>query len=245
MLKEFAEYLEQRPAPFIQNIDGVNYSDKKLYELGAPAPETLKAGSLISIVDYINKDVDKETAFPPSRYIINVLSPILVELVSETKRDGQRWKRISCEAVIPNIKYGQFIDVELFNIMLQSNFKDSEQRKEVLAVIGNITDGIITEHKSDGISQSVNIKAGIQRVGTARVPNPVLLVPYRTFSEIEQPVSPFVLRLKSGGEGSVPSAALFEADGAKWRLEAMNNICVFFEQRLTHAIEEGKVVLLA
>ena len=38
MLKEFAEYLEQRPAPFIQNVDGINYSDKKLYELDTPAP---------------------------------------------------------------------------------------------------------------------------------------------------------------------------------------------------------------
>lgn len=65
MLKEFAEYLEQRPAPFIQNVDGINYSDKKLYELDTPAPETLKAGSLNSIVDYINKGVDKDTAFPP------------------------------------------------------------------------------------------------------------------------------------------------------------------------------------
>ncbi len=245
MLKEFAEYLEQRPAPFIQNVDGINYSDKKLYELDTPAPETLKAGSLNSIVDYINKGVDKDTAFPPLRYIINVLSPTLVELVSETKNDGQRWKRISCEAVIPNIKYGQFLDIELFNIMLQSNFEDSAQRKEVLAIIGNITDGVITEHKSDGISQSVNIKAGIQRVGTARVPNPVLLIPYRTFSEIEQPVSPFVLRLKSNGEGNLPSAALFEADGARWRLEAMNSICKFFAQRLVDSIDAGNVVLLA
>jgi hypothetical protein len=52
----------------------------------------------------------------------------------------------------------------------------------------------------------------------------VELRPYRTFREIEQPASKFVLRVKRGGEGQKPGCALFEADGGFWKLEAIENI---------------------
>src|SRR5437870_4623366 len=85
---------------------------------------------------------------------------------------------------------------------------------------------VATRQGSDGFSQTVTVKAGITRVEKAIVPNPVTLIPFRTFREVEQPSSSFILRL-TGGEK--PKAALFEADGGQWKLEAIKNIKAFFD----------------
>jgi len=76
---------------------------------------------------------------------------------------------------------------------------------------------------SPGVSQSVTARAGLARVAEVPVTNPVTLRPYRTFAEVEQPASPFILRLKRK-DGEMPQCALFEADGGKWKIEAIQNI---------------------
>ncbi|MNW60692.1 hypothetical protein D3C74_386970 [compost metagenome] len=70
-----------------------------------------------------------------------------------------------------------------------------------------------------GMTQSVVAKTGVATVEDVKVPNPVLLAPYRTFVEVEQPESSFVFRMKDG-----PSAALFEADGGAWRNDVIANV---------------------
>ena len=50
------------------------------------------------------------------------------------------------------------------------------------------------------------------------------LAPYRTFPDVAQPESTFILRMKGGSEHQAPTAALFEADGGKWALMAVERI---------------------
>ena len=47
------------------------------------------------------------------------------------------------------------------------------------------------------------------------------LRPYRTFKEIDQPESQFLLRLNENG-----NIGLFEADGGMWKLEAKKSIAI-------------------
>ena len=61
------------------------------------------------------------------------------------------------------------------------------------------------------MSQKTTIKTGAENLSEVKVPNPVVLAPYRTFSEVDQPESKFIFRLESGKEDT-PLAALFEAD---------------------------------
>jgi hypothetical protein len=51
-----------------------------------------------------------------------------------------------------------------------------------------------------------------------------MLSPYRTFRELNQPESAFIFRMRGGGEGKAPQCALFEADGGKWKLDAVQAI---------------------
>ena len=69
----------------------------------------------------------------------------------------------------------------------------------------------------------------------AAVPNPVTLAPFRTFRDVAQPASLFVLRVQGGGE--TPNVALFEADGGAWRLAAIENIKKWLEENITGEVE--------
>jgi hypothetical protein len=53
----------------------------------------------------------------------------------------------------------------------------------------------------------------------------VNLAPYRTFSEIDQVVSRFIFRAHADAEGA--ELALFEADGGRWRLAAVQAIATW------------------
>ena len=53
------------------------------------------------------------------------------------------------------------------------------------------------------------------------------LTPYRIFNEVEQPSSQFIFRINS-----MANLALFEADGGKWKLDAINNIAAYLKTEL-------------
>jgi hypothetical protein len=132
--------------------------------------------------------------------------------------------------------FGNFYPLEDFNIALQTQFVDSEDVAKVLRLVGNIEDSDVRRYSDDGVTQGVTAKVGIARVENVQVPRVVKLAPYRTFLEVDQPKSPFVLRMKPGKDGSSPTAALFEADGGRWRLEAIKNVEKWLKKEIPKAI---------
>ena len=79
----------------------------------------------------------------------------------------------------------------------------------------------------DGVSQKVTINKGVVTAEDVTIKNPVYLVPLRTFYEVEQPASPFVLRFNEGAD-----VALFEGDGGAWKLKAVKNIKDWLDNQL-------------
>ena len=141
------------------------------------------------------------------------------------------------------LRYGHFYDTESFNILLQSRFEDNADKQLLLQLTGNIKDEAVKQVGDNGITQSVTVKTGVTNVDNVIVPNPVTLVPRRTFFEIEQPASPFVYRMQSG-----PECALFEADGGAWKQEAIKRIADYLVKRLADALNDetmGKIKVIA
>jgi len=64
-------------------------------------------------------------------------------------------------------------------------------------------------------------------------------MPFRTFLEVAQPESEFILRLDGSGQIN-----LIGADGGAWKLEAVRNIAAYFEEKLGDLVEAGRVVVL-
>ncbi|HRT84379.1 MAG TPA: hypothetical protein P5523_07040 [Bacteroidales bacterium] len=141
--------------------------------------------------------------------------------------DAGREVYMTAEAFAPKFNFYQFYDVESFIIAMQSCFVQNEDSDRILRIVGNIREEAVKQTGDNGISQMVTAKTGIATVEEVKVPNPVILAPYRIFREIEQPESKFVFRMQMG-----PRCALFEADGGAWRLNAMARIKEWLEIEL-------------
>ena len=126
-----------------------------------------------------------------------------------------------------------------FIIELRSRFVPTEHSAQILSALGNVKKDEGVQVEDDGFSQQVTAKQGVSYEKTD-LPNPVTLKPFRTFPEIEQPESEFVLRINSNME-----ALLEEADGGVWRVVAINRIAAFLESELEDLITTGDVVILA
>jgi len=208
----------------VLEIDGRQYTTKQVSSVKKPTPDELGIASLTGIADYINNDLDGIK----DNIIIWVCSPCTVAVISKLETTWQTRKRyMSASAFVPCVTYGQFMDLERFNIMLQSMFVDTQYRADVLKVVGNVRDEQVQAYCDDGVSQQVTAKVGVAKVEDIPVPNPVILAPYRTFSEIEQPASSFVFRMQTGGR-----AALFEADGGAWKGVAMLRIAEWLKGKI-------------
>lgn len=100
-------------------------------------------------------------------------------------------------------------------VYVVTRFADTEERKRLLDVCGSLTDGTSVESTDDGVSQRVTVKAGVLTAAKETIKNPFTLQPYRSFHEITQVESPFLLRIGKPA-GSV-QLALHECDGGAWR----------------------------
>lgn len=225
MIKKAIEYLLSLATPEIIEINGQQYSSKSLEHIELPAPAQIRISTLTGLVDYIKSNIDGHT----TKLLVHVDSPTNVNIYSSLLRDATRHHYIMCKAELPQITFNRFMDTESFNIMLQSCFvKEGTDAEIILRVVGNIKEEMVKQVSDDGVSQAVTAKAGIARVEEVVVPNPVKLAPFRTFSEVNQPLSNFVLRMQDG-----PKAALFEADGGAWKNDAMRLIKAYLISELS------------
>lgn len=226
----------------IKSENGGEYTPDKVYRIDDPVAAKFETHTLTSIVDYIKSNIDGL-----GEIIVHVISPEEVTIMSALNGDRRREHYITAKALLPdNIVFNRFTDTEAFNIMLQSSFADKDKdenekdyRKMLLKVTGCVKDEVIKQIGDDGVSQSATIKTGVASVGDVIVPNPVILAPFRTFQEIEQPESKFIFRMKDG-----PSAALFEADGGMWKNKAIESIKHYLSDELKD-IEGVNVHILA
>lgn len=234
MIKEALQYLVELGNKKIQVGDKV-YSTEPLHLVSDPTPSVIEVNSLSGLVDYVLSGFDGKKQF-----LIHVASPTHVFVHGALREDKARECYVKAQAIVPDFLFGKWYDPETFNIKLQSCFVPNEDRDIMLKVIGNIKEEHVNTYGDDGVSQAVTAKVGVATVAKVKVPNPVVLKPYRTFVEVDQPESNFVFRMRSG-----PECALFGADGGAWRLEAIKRIKEYLQKELQSMIDEGLVTIIA
>lgn len=233
--KNALEYIVELGNNEIDVIDGRTYTRHPLHLIKQSMASPFTVRSLSGLVDYLKSNFDET-----GNLMVHIESPTKVSAFNTFNIDKNREVFIQAEALLPEMRFGQWHDAEDFNIKLQSVFAHGGDKERVLRVVGNIRDENVTTFGDDGISQKVTAKMGVATVEDVPVPNPVVLFPYRTFVELKQPESQFVLRLKNG-----PACALFEADGGAWKVEAMDTVRAHLEEQLADEIASGKIVIIA
>lgn len=230
MLKEAIEkILSLAPVGRFQ-IGGREYADRPVSLVEPPrdyAP--LELMTLSGLVDAVRAKVDE---LEPSAWMVEVLSHQGVRIVSRhTGLYGKREVLLKIDLADGELfPFGRFLAREEFVIGLQSRFVQQGDVLEVLRLASGLEVSAVMLAEDDGISQRTTTRQGIALKETVTVKGRVKLRPYRTFREVEQPVSEFVFRLRSK-EGMVPECALFEADGGTWKLDAVLTIKAWLEAK--------------
>lgn len=225
---EYAVDLNQYGLEIVTAADGTEYYDAhktKMVELKPKRyPKTLELSTLTSLVDYLKTDLNN---MKKQRLIVAVEKNDEVCVWSENDELEHRTLLVDAKARIPELIFGQFMSSEEFNIMLQSNFIDDNDRDTLLEFASALKIESGSKIEDNGVSQVATVKSGVASLAKGKAPNPVLLRPYRTFAEVEQPASQFVFRIDKQAR-----MALFEADGKRWVQEAVGNIAAYLKAEL-------------
>lgn len=214
MIKAAIEKILSLAPPNIIDDGSRKYSDKPLNQIKPPHASKLTFRTLKGFAEVIRKEREN---FPD--LTVAVGENFAYAFTDFDISDMERNFPYRAEADIPEIRFGQYMSYESMMIALKSKFVPTDELDELVKLLGTITEENRTAISDDGFTQSVNVRQGIALVGNKAVNPIVKLKPFRTFVEVDQPESEFLVRLRQGGE-----VALFEADGGAWKLQARSNI---------------------
>ena len=238
MTKDALQYVVGLRKPEIIELGEDCYTDKEITRIPSVLrARALEMSTLTSLVDYIKANVDKMAG----KMLVHVVDPTTVHLISCLDGDRERETLVKVSAELPYFRYGEYMGHEEFIIAMQAKFRPTEDRDLVFRFAGTVETGTIAQYGDDGISQKAIVKSGIASKTDAVVPNPVNLIPYRTFLEVSQPESAFIFRMKESERGGV-SCAIFEADGGAWKYEAMHNVAEYIREALKERQEQFTVI---
>lgn len=225
MIKEAIEkILDLKRPEFVSDKSKREYMLKGYTEVKPSLPSGFATNSLDSIIDYINQNFDKNE----NGFVIHVADHETVVLKSQAFGIWQQRKTfISANAQYPEFSFGRYYSQEDFIISMLTKFKATDGSDYCIAIASGIVEGEESTLIDDGMSQTVTMQRGIKAKVNEKVNPYVSMQPYRTFNEIEQPKSVFLLRLKEGAR-----LAIFEADGGAWKKEAIENIVRYFDEML-------------
>ena len=237
MLAKMIEKIEKMSGAQTFSINNETYSDKPLnlirkeYKL----PNTIHVSGLDGICQLIKKEIGD---FGGKNLFVEVVDYNIVKVFTAYIEDFNRAWLYEAHADAPGLKSG-WRELDNALIELRSLCIPADGVNKLISTLSTVSFNEGMEISDNGMSQSVKVKTGVSLNQMAKVEPRIELQPFRTFLEVEQPASEFVVRVdKQKGLG------LFEADGGIWKLEAKRNIARYFEKELMDLIEEGKVSVM-
>lgn len=230
------EKIEELCKPHLIEKYGYEYSDKELKVVKKPTVSTIRLHTLAGLVDVVKKEYTNFDA----PVIVNVDCEEYVRVYSAIdSADRGREIPYDVAAELIEIPFNRRLDYETMMITLKSKFVETPELLELVKLLGTITEENSATASDDGFSQSVVVRKGIA-MKEGKVVKPIVkLKPYRTFSEVDQPESEFLVRLSDGAQ-----VALYEADGGAWKLQARRNVAEYLKANLTELIESGEVIVI-
>ena len=240
MLKEALEYIVGLKSNQVYEIGGETYSERPLVRVAphVDRPELIEVCGLDSVAQMIRAEFPRVKKEMGQIYVhVKRYNEVLVF----TGWDGlyERNYLYHAEAVdVPGFHEG-FREYEKAIIELRSGFAPGEGVDYLLNLLGRISrvDSVVTE--DNGVSQSVEARSGIALKKMEEIRPRVKLRPFRTFLEVEQPESEFLVQLDKEGR-----VGLFEADGGMWKIAAKNAIVGYFNDALEDLVDDGSVIVM-
>ena len=157
---EYAVELREYGKEILESSDGTEYYDSRKFSLTElnpkRYPQTLELSTLTSLVDYLKTDLNQ---LKDQKLIVVVEKNDEVCVWSEDDEFEHRTLLVDVKARIPELTFGRFLSSEQFNIMLQSNFIDGNDRGALLEFASALKIENGAEIEDNGVSQ---VKQGWQ-----------------------------------------------------------------------------------
>lgn len=237
MLKAMIEKIVELANPKIYEVEGSVFASKELVHVmdKKPMPNCIELTGL----DSVCKMVRNEAEHVGQQIFIQVKDHKNVSVFTSLDADEDRLYLYKCVADTPAVTMGRFLPYENAVIEIRSLYIPGPDNEYLLRLLSSISSESKVTNSDNGVTQKVEAKAGISLKEVVEIKPRVTLRPFRTFVEVGQPESEFLLRINQSGE-----IGLFPADGGVWKLEATRNVAGYFEKELHDLIETGRVVVI-
>lgn len=227
--KEFLEKILSLGAPNLVNERGQVFTDKPLELVRPPmfqAHELHGLNGMVELASHLHE--------PGERELMAVIQGQETVLVRFAEYDDYHDSPVLIKATrlaTDAFPFSRYLPVEEFCIALLTKFVADDEVQALYRLASSLTASSVHTSEDDGISQRTTIQKGIATRESVSIKPVWLLRPYRTFPEVAQPVSPFLFRLKQDKD-QLPHCALFETDGGKWKLDAIQSIEGYLREKL-------------
>lgn len=237
MLKSFVEKLTELATPKTYETEDAIYASKALVFIDGKK----KRPCCINVtgLDSICKLVRNEASHIGRQIFVRVADYRDVAVFTTLDDDEERFHLYKCAADTPSVTMGRYMSHENAIIEIRSLYIPTPDTDYLLKLLASVSTESKVTSNDNGVTQKVEAKAGIALNTLVEVKPRVVLKPFRTFIEVDQPESEFLLRISDKGE-----IGLFPADGGVWKLEATRNVAGYFEKQLHDLIEAGVVVVI-
>ena len=241
MLKEFIQHIQETTQSRIIDIDKKMFvitPDGKFNEIREHLdfPKTIELNSLDAMVQLVKTEAMK---YEPTLYIT---VPTHKEVrcfakFSPEMRMTRQTYYIANATDVPGWDEKVHLGFEEAQIALRTRFQHTPDTDYALKLLSDISCGAKVVYNDNGVATTVTTQKGIAIQSNMQIKPLLSLRPYRTFQEVEQPESIFLLRVNERG------LSFTEADGGMWKLAARDTVKNYFVSALKNEISEGKVVV--
>lgn len=239
MLKEFIEHIQNTTRPQIVEIDGHTFAITAQGEYCELRPELDYPSSLtLHSLDALVKLVKTEAARAETPLYITIPDHKTVRCFGQCDPDLRFARRFYYESAatdVPGWDERVQMGFEEAQIALRTRFQETPDTLYAMKLLSDISCGAKVVYNDNGIATTVTTQKGVALQTNEQIKPLVKLKPYRTFQEVAQPESIFLIRLNERG------ISFTEADGGMWKLDARETVKTFLEEKLAEELAKEDV----
>lgn len=232
MIKEAIDKIISLASLEVIEVDSRQFTSRSVNEIRPQLIEPIVVHSLTAIVDFFEGEVDVNCDVNPDLTVIHIVDPHTVKVIDGVADDTYRNREhfLTAQRINSEFEFDTYFDQEKMVMKLLTMFEQTTVLEDVIKVVSGLIVSSDIEVNDDGISQEVKVRKGASRIEKVEIKNPIMLKPIRTFTEVDQVESPYVLRIRErNGE---PQIAIFEAGGGQWKNDAIQNIKKWLAKRI-------------
>lgn len=247
MLKEFIKHIQETTQPTIYTLDPdldsgstfvvTNNGEATELRPTIDHPDTLRLASLDALVKLVQTETSASAESP---LYITVPDHMTVLCFGQPDAKARYFRQIYYEAQatdVPGWSEKVSLGFEEAQIALRTRFQETADTLYTMKLLSDICCGAKIVYNDNGIATTVTTQKGIALQGSDQIRPIVKLKPYRTFQEVEQPESIFLIRVNER------TISFTEADGGMWKLRARETVRAFLEEKLADMVDNGRVYI--